>query len=356
VGEFEQGRPIIEELKRRYKDVQVLLTFFSPSGFEACRNYAGADYIFYLPFDFRWNARRFVCLVQPVASVFVKYEYWHYHLKFLNRAGVRCYMASAVFRPKQMFFLPIVGVFFRRILRNFNIIFVQDQRSLELLQPYNVKKVILSGDTRFDRVAAVAAQPKSLPALEQWAQGREVLVAGSTWDEDEMLLTRVANSDNRLHIIFVPHELHEARIKKLMRQLQMPSVRYSQIIEQGQFNLTNYQYIVVDCIGILSSVYKLARYGYIGGGFGAGIHNTLEAAVYGIPVFFGTNYGKFKEANDLIALGGAFCVKNSHRLHNHLQRLRNNEEQWQSCRAACRNYVLQNGGATQKICDSIVLK
>jgi 3-deoxy-D-manno-octulosonic-acid transferase len=354
-GEFEQGRPFIEELKRNRNDIQILLTFFSPSGFEACQNYAAADYIFYLPIDFRWNARRFASIIKPVASVFVKYEYWHYHIKFLKKSGTKCYLASAAFRPKQTFFLPIIGRFFRKILRNFNVIFVQDERSFILLQSIGFQNVEISGDTRFDRVADIAMQPKRLPVLEQWAQEREVLVAGSTWSKDEILLAQVANNDTDLRIIFVPHELHEPRIKKLRYQLQKSSILYSQLIENKQININDYHYIIVDCVGLLSSIYRLAHYAYIGGGFGAGIHNTLEAAAYGIPVFFGINYGKFREANDLIAFGGAFSVKNSLHLQNHLYSLRKNKEQWTNCCAICKKYVQQNLGATKKICNSLII-
>ncbi|GHT67857.1 3-deoxy-D-manno-octulosonic acid transferase [Bacteroidia bacterium] len=356
VGEFEQGRPIIEEIKRRNKDVQILLTFFSSSGFQACKNYAGADYIFYLPLDFAWNARRFVRTVKPAVSVFIKYEYWHNHIHCLQKSGAKCYLVSAIFRPKQVFFLPLVGNFFRKILRNFTIIFVQNQRSLELLQPFGFKQIAVSGDTRFDRVVAIASQPKSLPVLEKFAQGQEVLVAGSTWEQDEALLAQIANNDEHLRIVFVPHELHEHRIKKLMQQLQKPAVRYSQLVENPQLSASDYHYIVVDCIGILSSAYKIARYAYIGGGFGVGIHNTLEAAVYGIPLFFGENYHKFKEAQDLIALGGAFCVKNFVSLQIYLDSFRQNPTQLTQSGEACKNYVQQNVGATQQVCNSIISK
>jgi 3-deoxy-D-manno-octulosonic-acid transferase len=353
VGEFEQGRPIIEELKRRHPDVQILLTFFSPSGFEACRNYADADYVFYLPLDFWWNARRFVRMVKPVAAVFVKYEYWHYHLKYLQQSGAKCYLASAIFRTEQPFFAPIIGKFFRNILHRFDTIFVQNEDSLHLLQKYGFRAITVSGDTRFDRVANIAQKPKPLPILENWADGHNVLVAGSTWGEDETLLTQVANADADLRIIFVPHELHEARIQKLMQGLDSPAVRYSYITQNKDINPADYRYIVIDCVGILSSVYKLARYAYIGGGFGAGIHNILEAAVYGIPVFFGTNYSKFREAHELIALGAAFSVKNSQSLQDALQKFNRDNAEYERCGAICKHYVGQNTGATQKICDKL---
>ncbi|GHU96026.1 3-deoxy-D-manno-octulosonic acid transferase [Bacteroidia bacterium] len=353
MGEFEQGRPIIEQVKKQHPEVQILLTFFSPSGFEGCKNYAGADYVAYLPLDFAGSARRFASAVKPAVSVFIKYEYWHHHINALHKSGTQLYLASAIFRPQQVFFKPIIGIFFRNILKRFSAIFVQDEDSLRLLQEFDFEQVTVSGDTRFDRVVAIAEHPQSLPQLEAFAHAQEVLVAGSTWQQDEDLLLQIANNDEHLRIIFVPHEIHQSRINKLMQQLQRPAVRYSALLSQPQLQAADYQYIVVDKMGVLSSVYQFARYAYIGGGFGAGIHNTLEAAVYGVPVFFGTHYHKFKEAKELIAQGGAFCVKNASQLHLHLHNLKKSPSLLAQSGQTAKNYVTQHLGATQKICNSL---
>jgi 3-deoxy-D-manno-octulosonic-acid transferase len=352
-GEFEQGRPVIEQLKRLH-NVQIFITFFSPSGMQASKRYSEADYVFYLPLDFRRNAHKFVHLVKPAVSIFVKYEYWHHHLKTLHRNGVKCYLISAIFRPKQIFFAPIIGTFFRKILHNFDIIFVQNKDSQQLLQNYGLQSII-SGDTRFDRVMAIASRPKPLDKFKQWAQNRNVLAAGSTWDKDETLLVQLTNEMKDLSIIFVPHEINQQRIKRLQQSLSAPSVRYSSLEQNPNLNIHDFQYIIVDTIGLLSSIYGIAQYAYIGGGFGKGIHNILEAAVWNLPVFIGANCRKFQEANDLIALGSAFVVQNSADMRQHITILRNDITVREHCSAVCRQYIQSHIGATQKILNHIAL-
>ncbi|MDR1225780.1 MAG: 3-deoxy-D-manno-octulosonic acid transferase [Prevotellaceae bacterium] len=351
LGEFEQGKPVIEAFRSQYPEYQVLLTFFSPSGYEHRKNYAGADYVFYLPMDFRWNAHRFVKLVQPSVVIFVKYEYWYNFLHELKRAGVKTYIVSAIFRKEQIFFNPFVGYIFRRALRCFNDIFVQDKKSQELLSTIGITNGICAGDTRFDRVAAVAAQPREVPVLERFAENKVVLVAGSTWPQDNDLLVSLANKHEDLHVIFVPHEIHESQLISLEKALAGTVIRLSALLGKagkGQ-HIEPFRHVIVDAIGYLSSLYKLATYTYVGGGFGAGIHNTLEAAVYGKPVFFGANYQKFAEAKDLIAQGGAFSVATAQALDDLYVRMQQDKPVYETACAASKNYVQHKVGATSTI-------
>lgn len=317
LGEFEQGRPIIERIRQEYPHYQILLTFFSPSGYTVRHDYQGADLVCYLPLDTPRNARKFVKMVQPKMAFFVKYEFWANLLGELSKREIPTYLFSAIFREKQVFF-RWYGVFFLNLLSKFNRLFVQDQDSLELLKAHGVTHVEVAGDTRFDRVMQIANAAKRLPIAESFSEKAKVLVAGSTWQPDDVLLIHYMNAHPDYKLIIASHEIGEDRIQFICDQLKMPMVRYTQATEE---NVKEARCLVVDCIGILSSLYQYATVSYIGGGFGVGIHNTLEAAVWKVPVVFGPNYQRFKEARELIACGGAFSIETQEEINERLDTL-----------------------------------
>ena len=354
LGEFEQGRPLIEKIRQEKPEYKILLTFFSPSGYEVRKNYAGADIVCYLPFDHYWNARKFLRIVKPAMVIFIKYEFWMNYLNQLKKLKIPTYIISAIFRPKQIFF-RWYAYRYRRVLNNFNWFFVQDRQSLELLKRFNYENVSITGDTRFDRVNEIAEQRKELPIVEKFLNqtGNEknpVFVAGSTWLNDEAVILPYFNQHPEIKLIIAPHEINEQRIEALKSNLARPAVRYSQANEN---TVGNAGCLIIDCIGLLSSIYRYGDLAYIGGGFGKGIHNVLEAAVYGIPVMFGTNYHKFKEAKELIACHGAIAVANeeefSFRMNDFLAY---NDLLLESGKSA-KDYVTGNLGATGKIYEKL---
>ena len=347
LGEFEQGRPVIEQLKREQPGIKILLTFFSPSGYEVRKNYTGADIVSYLPLDTPGNAWYFVNLVKPSQAIFIKYEFWPNYLLALKAANVPIFSISAIFRPEQIFF-KIYGKWYLNLLRTFNHIFVQDNVSLQLLEDHKIRNVSVCGDTRFDRVYDLYSQAKALPVIEEFAKNAsEVIVAGSTWPKDEELLVRYLKLHPHVKFIIVPHEVHSSHILELSKLLDGKFVRYSDATTE---NVKTINCLVVDVIGVLSSIYRYAQVAYIGGGFGVGIHNTLEAAVYGIPVVFGPNYLKFREARELIAVGGAFSISNYVLLEAQLDRLLKDKQAGKMAG----EYVMQNTGATEKICKVLI--
>lgn len=350
LGEFEQGRPVIEAIRGKFPGHKIVLTFFSASGYEIRKNYEVVDQVLYLPYDTPSNARRFVALARPEIAVFVKYEYWYNFLRALHRSGCRTYIVSAIFFPKQVFF-RWYGGFFRKMLRFFHTIFVQDAHSEKLLRGLGVSSVIVAGDTRFDRVASIAAAVKPLPAVEAFAAGAEVLIAGSTWEKDEELLLPLVNDAAGMKFIIVPHEISESRIEKLMEAIARPAVRYTAI--DGDTELSRCQVLVIDTVGILSSAYSYCRYAYIGGGFGAGIHNTLEAATFGLPLAFGPNYQQFKEARDLVAVGAARPVGRYDELAEWLFALAADRGRYSLAGEASHDYVATHRGATGIIVDAL---
>lgn len=306
LGEFEQGRPVIEKFKSLFPTFEILITFYSPSGYEIRKNYAQADYVFYLPIDSRANAKKFVDLVNPELAVFIKYEFWHFYLSELKKRKIPVISVSSIFRSEQVFFKGYGG-FYRQILSFFDHFFVQDSNSKQLLEEIGIKDVTVSGDTRFDRVHALAQNNKTVPHIEQFKNQKPVMVIGSCWKEDLDVLIPFINSQRKgLKFIIAPHEIDEHTIKTIQVSIEAPTIRYSKIKEQ---ELSACQVLIIDNIGLLSSLYKYGEYAYVGGAFGKGLHNILEPATYGIPVIFGDrNYVKFKEAKDLIALGGAFAI------------------------------------------------
>jgi len=346
LGEFEQGRPVIEQLKREQPTTKILLTFFSPSGYEVRKNYTGADIVSYLPLDTPGNARSFVNMVKPSKVIFIKYEFWPNYLRALKDTNVPVFSISAIFRPEQVFFKGY-GKWYLGLLRTFSHIFVQDKVSLDLLEKHQINNASVCGDTRFDRVYDLFRQAKQLPLIEEFVKNApEVIVAGSTWPKDEKLLVSYLKQHPDVKLVLVPHEVHASHISGISGLLDGRFVRYS---EATSDNVKTTNCLVVDVIGVLSSIYRYANVAYIGGGFGVGIHNTLEAAVYGIPVVFGPNHLKFREARELIAIGGAFSVSDYVSLEAQFDRLLKDKEAGK----IAGEYVKQKTGATSQICKII---
>lgn len=342
VGEFEQGRPLMEAYRKQWPQHKIILTFFSPSGFELRKNYAGADHIFYLPLDTYANAQRFVSLVKPQLAVFVKYEFWYHHLQTLQRANIPCILISGIFRKDQLFF-KWYGKPWRCVLHFFQHLFLQDETSLQLLQSIGIRQATVTGDTRFDRVWQIAQQPKTLPVLQSFKGTAKVFVAGSTWPEDEQLLAElILLKPSSWKWIIVPHELNKQHLEELKSKWN-ESVLYSTASAQ---EIQDKRILIVDEIGLLSSIYSYADMAYIGGGFGKGIHNLLEAAVYGIPVLFGPQYQQFNEAHALLKSGAAKTVRDSTEL---IQAFHHFAGQPLAVAMINRDYVNAEKGATAKI-------
>lgn len=346
LGEFEQGRPVIEQLKKENPKTNILLTFFSPSGYEIRKNYSGADIICYLPLDTPSNAKKFLNTIHISRAIFIKYEFWPNFLISLQKRNIPIFSISAIFRPDQVFF-KWYGGWYKSLLKSFQQIFVQDTDSLRLLDKNGVKNAVVAGDTRFDRVSDLAKQAKQIPIVENFVMGaNKVIVAGSSWPGDEELLIRYIKNHPDVKLILVPHEIHEAHISGIVKLTGENHVRYTQT-ENKDFTSVNC--LIVDTIGLLSSIYRYGKVAYIGGGFGVGIHNTLEAAVWGLPVVFGPNYMRFREARELIANGGGFTINNYDELETKLDNLLGNNAPG----VIAGNYVTQNSGATDIIISEL---
>ncbi len=346
VGEFEQGRPLIEDIKANYPQYKIIVTFFSPSGYTLRKDYPQADGVFYLPYDTRRNAKRFVQQVNPEKIYFIKYEFWRNYLRVIKKRSIPFYLVSANFRPNQAFF-KWYGGWYRKLLTAFTHLFVQNQTSKDLLGKIGFNNVTVTGDTRFDRVCRIVDHARLLPEIERFVQGQPCVVAGSTWPADEKLLVEYINSEKRLiKWIIAPHEMHESQFKALEESVKLKSVRYSQI---DQVMPDDYQLLIIDNIGMLSSLYRYGAIAYIGGGFGKGIHNTLEAAAYGIPVLFGPAYKKFQEAVDLVAIGAAFPIKNDQELYQQMNLLLTDPVLRSKAGDAAGEFVASGRGATQKV-------
>lgn len=360
VGEFEQARPLIEQLKIHNSQFKIVVTFFSPSGYEARKNYELADAVLYLPFATRRKAKKFIEALQPSMAIFVKYEFWPAYLKQLKKRGIPTYSISAIFRPTQRFF-HWYGASARRVLKCFTHLYVQDEASRRLLAEHGIHECTVAGDTRFDRVAQVQRDHiqsiKDLTPIAQFVdEANEVLVAGSTWPEDEELLEAyLKNTDGRVKLILVPHEINEEHLHRIFNLFQGRMVSYSTIhampSNMSRLNILHHaQVMVIDTMGLLSSIYRFGQVAYIGGGFGVGIHNTIEAAVYGVPVVFGPNYHHFREAQGLIDAGAARSIKN----YSELEAALNTAfEQHETIGAKAAAYVESEKGATAKIYGQI---
>ena len=344
LGEFEQARPIIEAVKKEFTHYKVLLTFFSPSGYEIRKNYQYADEVSYLPLDTASNASRFVSIVKPSIAVFVKYEFWYHYSTVLKQKQIPILSTSSIFRKDQLFFKG-VGNFYRRILLNFTHFFVQNSESQKLLQSIGVTNVSVSGDTRFDRVHEIVEKADRIPVAEKFKRDQHVFVIGSSWDEDLEVLIPFVN-ENKLKFIIAPHEISETSITSLENALEVKSIRYSEA--EGK-TLDEYSVLIIDNIGLLSRLYRYGEFAYIGGAFGKGLHNILEAACYGVPILFGNkNYLKFQEAVDLINRGGAFEIRDYSDLKAKYEMLNVASSFLLACEVT-RQYVHENLGATEKI-------
>ena len=352
LGEFEQGRPVLEQMRIYYPTKPIVVTFFSPSGYEVRKNTPLANAVYYLPLDTAANARDFIDTIKPTIAVFTKYEYWYHYFNQLHKKHVPLYLISGIFRPGQVFFKWYGGMH-RRMLKLVTWFFVQDIPSKHLLHDRGITNVTISGDTRFDRVWANAQQPKALPEIAGFKNGQKLFIAGSTWPHDEQLIAALITKHSDWKFIIAPHETDGQKISNLAGILPKEStVRYSEISQ-----LTSHiSHLIVDNIGMLSSLYQYADIAYIGGGFGAGIHNTLEAAAFGMPVIFGPKYEKFKEARDLVELKAGFSIGTEEQLLRIAGSLMNDEELRQDAAMGAKNYVVEHVGATETIMNYITGK
>ena len=349
LGEFEQGRPLMERIRRDHPEYKILLTFFSPSGYEVRKNYAGADVICYLPFDTPRNVRRFLKLAHPCMAFFIKYEFWQNYLKGLQRRGVPTYSVSSIFRKNQVFFRWYGGRYYK-VLTRFTHLFVQNEVSRELLATLGIHNVTVVGDTRFDRVIEIFEQAKQLPLVEAFKQGRPVLVAGSSWQPDEDIFIPYFNAHPEMKLIIAPHVIGESHLTEIMGKLRRPCVRYTQATPE---TAAAADCLIVDCFGLLSSIYRYGEIAYVGGGFGVGIHNVPEAAVYGIPVLIGPNNGKFREAQDLLALGGCLQVTDAVTYGRTMDRLLSDAAFLAERGRIAGRYIADNAGASDVIFSSV---
>lgn len=359
LGEFEQARPVLEAYRQRHPDHQVLVTFFSPSGYEVRKNYSQAEAACYLPMDTPGNVRRFLDAAHPDKVFFVKYEFWYNYLNALRQRGTDTYIFSAIFRPNQYFFKWYGGWFLRQIGLCFKHLFVQNEESLQLLKNHAINHCSIAGDTRYDRVNQIVQAAERDAVVEKFLEGYDgkVLVAGSTWPPDEQLLARLRESKKWFpeRIIIAPHEIHEEHLHSI-EALFPDSIRYSECINaltQSHNNtFTHSKVLIIDNIGLLSKLYRYATVAYIGGGFGVGIHNILEAVAYGKPVVFGPNYHKFQEAHDLIDLGGCMIV-DEHPDVSFLRKLFTDDDIYQAASDACMQLMRRNLGSTDIILKTV---
>lgn len=375
LGEFEQGRPLIEALRERYPECQILQTFFSPSGYEVRKNYKGADVICYLPYDRKADCCRFLDIVKPERAIFVKYEFWGNILEQLRQRDIPTYLVSGIFRRRQSFFQWYGGLF-RPVLGCFRHLFVQDEESRRLLASIGYdSNVTICGDTRFDRVISVQKQAKRYPWAESFRQDHFVLVAGSSWPKDEDILLDFFNRHPEMRLIIAPHEIHEEHIQSIIAKLKRPYIRYSEMkklwedgsvadnhlpaagdfhtVGSGNSGEDGVAALIIDAIGFLSSIYRYGDVAYIGGGFGVGIHNTLEAAVYGMPVVFGPNYSAFREALGLIDSRGGFPIVDAAQYESVMDRFLTDATALEEAGKAAGEYVQSESGATDLIFKSI---
>ena len=388
LGEFEQGRPLIEQLRATHPEYKILLTFFSPSGYEVRKNYEGADIVCYLPLDTIRNARRFLRAVHPVMAFFIKYEFWYNYLHILRHRGVPVYSVSSIFRPGQVFF-KWYGRNYAKVLHCITHFFVQNEVSLQLLKGIGIDEATVVGDTRFDRVLQIKEQAKKLPIVEAFkgingkgdackddlsedackgalsedackdnlsengCKGCKVFVAGSSWQPDEDIFIRFFNDHPDWKLIIAPHVIGEDHLAYILDKLQMKAVRYTQATEQSAAEA---RCLIIDCFGLLSTIYRYGEIAYVGGGFGVGIHNVPEAAVWGVPVLFGPNNKRFLEAQDLLACKGSFEVTDYDSFNTIISRLISDDKFRHQCGEASANYVKSRSGATDIIMKSVVGK
>lgn len=358
LGEFEQGRPLLEELKAGNAQIKIVLTFFSPSGYEVMKDYKGADHVFYLPMDNVFSAKKFLDIINPSLVLWVKYEYWFYYLQELKRRKIPVLLVSGIFRSSQPFFKWYGGIW-KKMLQNFDHFFVQNEASQKLLETIGIRQnVTVSGDTRFDRVIEIAQQSLDSTIIQSFCANNTVIVAGSTWEDDEVILAAYGDETNHLQkIIIVPHELDKAHIE-LIKKMFKKSVCYTEIENNPLLldNISGYHTLIVDTIGMLSRLYSYGHINYVGGGFtNDGIHNILEAAVWGKPIIIGDNYDKYFEAVDLIEIAAAENISDAIELKEVIDNWLEDKNAYLESGNAAREYVYTNAGATKKIMEYIYI-
>ncbi len=349
LGEFEQGRPLMEKIKLNYPNFKIILTFFSPSGYEIRKNYFGADYVFYLPMDTPKNAKKFIAIVKPQIAIFVKYEFWFNYLSELRKQNIPTYLICGVFRRDQYFF-NFYGTWFLKQLKSFTHFFLQDDSSKELISSFGFNNATSDGDTRFDRVCEISKNAKEINIVKTFVSDKKIIVAGSTWDLDEKIISGFKFQNSEFKLIIAPHEVDEKNIYSITKRFEGASiVRFS---EASLKNLLSADILIIDNIGMLSSLYKYASIAYVGGGFGKGIHNILEAAAFGLPIIIGPNYHKFIEAKELIQLGGLFSINSEIEFKNIIAFLNNTDTRLTASEIS-NKYIFERVGATDKIYNSI---
>jgi 3-deoxy-D-manno-octulosonic-acid transferase len=348
LGEFEQGRPLIEALKIKLPQTKILLTFFSPSGYEVQKNYSAADFIFYLPWDTPKQATQFVAITKPDMAIFVKYEFWYHYTAALKKSGSHIISVSCILRSDQVFFKSY-GALFRKILQYFDFFFTQDSETKNLLASIGIQNSQVAGDTRFDRVMEIIKKGNEIEKAKRFKNGQKLFVVGSCWPEDfKMLAPFINENNNTLKFIIAPHEISNSFIGEIEKSLQVKTVRFS----EEKPGIEDCSVLIIDNIGMLSRLYRYGEFAFVGGAFGKGLHNILEASCYGIPVFFGNkNYDKYKEANDLIMRGGAFAVSGYSDLKAKYELMIDRPENFLLACEVARTYVEENLGATNKIMD-----
>jgi len=352
LGEFEQGRPVLEKIRLLKPGKPIVITFFSPSGYEVRKNTPLADFVYYLPLDTPGNARDFVEAIKPEIAVFTKYEYWYHYFNQLHKRQIPLYVISSIFRPDQVFFKWYGGLH-RKMLGFVNRFFVQDEESKQLLSNIGVSNATVSGDTRFDRVWANAQNPAQLAVVAQFKNSQPIFIGGSTWPADEELIAALVPLYAEWKFIIAPHEITDEKINKLLTLLPADAtIRFSQI-KNATAPISNYRVLIIDNIGMLSSLYQYGDVAFIGGGFGAGIHNTLEAAAFGLPVIIGPKYHKFREARDIIGAKLGFSINNFDELKPVADKLISNEVYRKQTSAGIKAYVEHNTGATEAIVKAI---
>ena len=359
LGEFEQGRPVLEQLKIKHPAIKIVLTFFSPSGFEACKNYKGADYIFYLPMENIFSAKKFIASINPSLVLWVKYEYWFYYLQELKKRQIPVLLVSGIFRKDQPFFKWYGGIW-KQMLENFDHFFVQNDASKKMLESIGItQNVSISGDTRFDRVIDIAGQTLDSEIVRSFCNNEKVIVAGSTWEDDEIILAAYGDeTQHQQKIILVPHELDKTHIDGIKKMFKK-SICYTELEQSpDKINTVNeFNTLIVDTIGMLSRLYSFGHINYVGGGFtNDGIHNILEAAVWGKPVIIGENYEKYFEAVDLVETGAAESISDTNELKEVIGNWLTDNTAYELSAVAAKKYVYENGGATNKIMDYIQVK
>jgi 3-deoxy-D-manno-octulosonic-acid transferase len=351
LGEFEQGRPLIERIRRDHPEYKILQTFFSPSGYEVRKNYAGADVVCYLPFDTPRNVRRFIDLARPAMAFFIKYEFWQNYLNELKRRQIPVYSVSSIFRPHQIFFRSY-GRDYAKVLTTFTHLFVQNEESRQLLHSIGVDRTSVVGDTRFDRVLDIFHAAKQLPLVEAFKGDSLTLVAGSSWAPDEDLFIPYFNAHPEMKLIIAPHVVNDAHLKEILGKLKRPAVRYTEATEE---NVKQADCLIIDCYGLLSSIYRYGEMAYIGGGFGVSIHNVPEAAVYGIPVLFGPNNRKFMEAQQLKACEGAYEVSGAEDFNRRMDTFLTDRAAMKAAGERAGRYISEHAGALEKIMKAVKL-